>query len=252
VNDVLVYLTLTANPNDVGLNPWAIMNFAKNMTAHAVVVIVLLLTSGYVGKLLDTFNVLSRIPLNWRRFGLVMAVLVMADSAWVGYCARHDHGPYNPSQWGFIAYANPARIGAIDSFWARLFHEQPDLLTAGRMLHGKAEPELEPAAKTVPASTPASEWKAYNVVIIMVESLSARLAAQTEMPTWRKLASRSLQLQSHYSTGNCSQYGILGLLFGSPPVFYNGALGQANSPFLDLFAARGYHSKRITCPLTDY
>jgi len=34
VDDILVYLTLTANPNDVGLDPWTIVNFAKNLAAH--------------------------------------------------------------------------------------------------------------------------------------------------------------------------------------------------------------------------
>ena len=158
------------------------MNFAKNIATHVVVVMILWLASGYVAKLLYTFNVLSRIKLNWRQFGLITAVLVMADSAWVGYCARHDHGRYHPSQWGFIAYANPARIGLIDRFWASLFHEQPDLLAASHLLDERTEPKLDNLAQIVPVRTPSSAGKDYNVIIIMVESLSARLVAQTEMP----------------------------------------------------------------------
>jgi hypothetical protein len=252
VSDVLVYLTVTANPNDVGLNQWAIMNFAKNLATHVVAVGVFFLVSGWLGKLLCSFHMPARSKLNGKQVGLILAVLLLADSVWVGYCARHDHGHYNPSQWGFIAYANPARIAPLDRFWASLFHEEPDLLTASKLLDEKTEPQLDNEAKRVAVRTAPAAWKDYNIVIIMVESFNARAAAQTEMPYWRKLASRSLQLERHYSTGNCSQYGILGLWFGWPPIFYNGALGQAKSAFLDLFAARGYHTEPITCPLANY
>src|SRR5581483_4591696 len=40
--------------------------------------------------------------------------------------------------------------------------------------------------------------------------------------------------------------------YGAPPYFYDGALGQDRSPFLDRFTAAGYHSQRISCPLNAF
>src|SRR5581483_9841453 len=113
-------------------------------------------------------------------------------------------------------------------FWRSIFFEQPDLEKANAQAKRGEQSVVRAGFDASPS--PLRPPHDYNVVIIAIESFNARVAAQTDMPFWKELAGRSYQLSRHYSTGNCTQYGVLGLLYGTPPVFYDGALGRGASP----------------------
>jgi Sulfatase len=241
---------LAGSPDDMGMDGSEIMRFVMLLVRHAVAIGVLWLVSIPVAHYLFKLRLLARAGVGWRKLGLVLGLLVLVDSVWIGYCSRHDRGQYNPSQWGFAAYANPARIDILDRLWRDVFCEQPDLEAANQALSAAVQGS-DRATRAHRGDKPASP-RPDTVVVVAVESMNARLVKQTPMPFWKGLASRSLQMERHYSTGNCTQYGVLGLLYGSPPVFYNGALGQDQSPYLDLFAERGFHTRRITSPMAAF
>jgi len=228
-------------------SPTSLRRHVMRLGAHVVAIGLLGLASLLLARLLARFDLLSRSRLGRRKVGAILGLLVLSDSAWVGYCTRHDTGLYNPSQWRFVAYANPARATILDSWCSAAFSAQPDLLRANQVL---AEAPLRPSPTPAqsPPSAAAPSRPPYNVVLIAVESLNARLVGETELPFWKELSRRSLQLERHYSTGNCTQYGLLGLLYGAPPFFYDGALGESQSPCLDHLSAQGYRSRRISCP----
>jgi membrane-anchored protein YejM (alkaline phosphatase superfamily) len=94
----------------------------------------------------------------------------------------------------------------------------------------------------------------YDVVLIAVESLNYHLVDITKMPNWENLAQHSIVLSNHYSTGNSTHLGVLGLLYGAPVTFYKGqeSFGVPQSAFLELFKKHGYHSKRISGELTAH
>src|SRR5581483_7047260 len=92
---------------------------------HAVALGVLALVALLLGRLLLRFP--ARLTPRRTHMGIALVLLVAADAAWAGYATRHDTGQYSPSQWGFAAYANPARVPLLDGFWRSIFFEQPDL-----------------------------------------------------------------------------------------------------------------------------
>src|SRR5262249_38479649 len=94
----------------------------------------------------------------------------------------------------------------------------------------------------------------YNVVVIGVESFNYRLVHATDMPFFRQFSQRCLRLDNHYSTGNCTHYGLLGFFYGSPVSFYDGHVTgeRPRSPYLDLFRAHGYRSRVISMALLDH
>jgi glucan phosphoethanolaminetransferase (alkaline phosphatase superfamily) len=247
VDDAVVFLT--GSPDDFGMDNSEILRFVKVIARHAAVIGILLAVAALLGKLFFKYNVLRRTTLTWKSAGILLAGLAIADGAFVGYCARHNTGQYAPSQWGFAAYANPARLPLLDGLWKGIFRQHPDLRRANDVLLAEAAPA---GAETLAQRSEAPSSKPLNVVVVAVESFNARLAAQTDMPFWKELGGRSLQPTRHYSTGNCTHYGLLGLLYGTPPFFYDGALGQDRSPFLDLLARRGYQTRRISTPLTNF
>jgi uncharacterized protein len=243
------WIFLTGNPDDFGLEPEELLRHFKRLVGHAAFMGMLGVLSLLLAKLLVRWDVLARLRLTRQKAGLVLGLLVLADSAWVGYCTRHDTGLYNPSQWRFVAYANPVRATWLDRCWSAGFAAQPDLQLANQVLaeaspRAGAAPEARPAAR---ASRPPC-----NVMVLAVESFNARIVAETDLPFWKELSQRSVQLERHYSTGNCTQYGLLGLLYGTPPYFYDGALGQGASPCLDSFNKQGYRSRRISSPLSAF
>jgi membrane-anchored protein YejM (alkaline phosphatase superfamily) len=92
------------------------------------------------------------------------------------------------------------------------------------------------------------------VVFIAVESLNADVVRATRLPVLANFSRRCLRLTNHYSTGNCTHYGLLGLLCGTPPAFYEGHLARPRSfsPYLERFTARGYKTRVIAIPLLHF
>ena len=120
---------------------------------------------------------------------------------------------------------------------------------------GTASPQLNRSARAQ-----------YNVVVVTIEGLNARLSDSTTMPFWSQLAARSTSLRNHYSTGNVTEYGVLGLLYGAPPDFYRGtgslpwrhqlpsakAAPQPGSPYISDFARHGYHTRLISWEISSW
>ena len=87
---------------------------------------------------------------------------------------------------------------------------------------------------------------AEDVIIIQVESLNPFVLAQTELPALQKFAAKSLRLHRHFSTGNCTHYGVLGLLHAPPVTFFRGGLDEPKPcSYLTLFKDNGYRTRTL-------
>ena len=242
---------LMGSPDDFGLERAELLGHLRRLLRHGMFLVILAFLSLPLTALLLRWQVLARLRISRRAFGAILIVLVLVDSVWVGYCTRNESGLYNPSQWGFVAYANPARTGLLDRLWRRLFADQPDLRLANEMLAATADPPL--VATGSPSVDPARHGqRPLNVMMVVVESFNARVAAETDLPCLKKLRERSVRLERHYSTGNCTQLGLLGILYGAPPTFYDGGQAQARSPFVDRFVKLGYRCQRFSNALTAF
>src|SRR5262249_31004708 len=68
-----------------------------------------------------------------------------------------------------------------------------------------------------------------------------------ELPFVDRFAKNCLRLKRHFSTGNATHYGLLGLLHGTPITFYRGKTSEKKPcPYVDLFTAHGYPSRVIS------
>ena len=203
----------------------------------------------------------------FRRVIAVVAALFFLDLMIGGYEVSRGN-----DQWQAVADANPLRLNSADRLSARLFsygsEHDADLEAANRAFVQATQDAMRPHPETAAVFRDASSSRhaRYDVVIVTIEGLNERLIDSTTMPFWVQLAARSTSLQSHYSTGNVTEYGVLGVLFGAPPDFYRGTLTvpwrrqlpldkqtpQHGSPYIDEFNLHDYHTRLISWELSSW
>ena len=197
----------------------------------------------------------------------IVTVLFFSDILIAGYEVSRGS-----DQWQAVADANPLRLNSADRLSARLFsygtQHNADLEAANRAFIQATLNAMQarPESTTVFHNASAVAHPQYNVVVVTMEGLNARLIDSTTMPFFTQLSSRSLLLESHYSTGNVTEYGVLGVLYGAPPDFYRGTLTvpwrrqlafdkqapERGSPYIDVFNQHGYHTRLISWELSSW
>jgi len=203
----------------------------------------------------------------FRRALVVVLVLVVGDALLTGYQVSRGG-----DQWQAVADANPFRIHSLDHLSLRLFtygsDHDTDLEAASRAFSEAAGDAMHrsPDTSGIFSNAATLPREKYDVVVVTIEGLNARLSDSTTMPFWTQLAARSTSLRNHYSTGNVTEYGVLGLLYGAPPNFYRGTGAlpwrhelpsakqppQPGSPYISEFARRGYHTRLISWELSSW
>ena len=203
----------------------------------------------------------------FRRVIAVVAALFFVDILLAGFQISRGH-----DQWQAVADANPLRINSADRLAARLFsygsEHDADLQAANRAFEQATQDALRPRPETTAVFHHAlsARKQQFNVVIVTIEGLNERLIDSTTMPFWTQLSARSISMHSHYSTGNVTEYGVLGVLYGAPPDFYRGSLTvpwrrqlpldkqppQRGSPYINAFNQHGYHTRLISWELSSW
>ncbi len=202
----------------------------------------------------------------FRKAIAVVTILFVLDVALTGYEVSRGH-----DQWQAVSDANPLRINTLDHLSASLFsygsEHDADLEAANRAFLQATRDAMRPHPETAAFHDVSAQRRPrYNVVIVTIEGLNERLIDSTTMPFWTQLSLRSTALHSHYSTGNVTEYGVLGVLFGAPPDFYRGTLTvpwrrqlpldkqapQHGSPYIDEFNQQGYHTRLISWELSSW
>ncbi|HEX8524711.1 MAG TPA: sulfatase-like hydrolase/transferase [Tepidisphaeraceae bacterium] len=236
---------LVTNPRAIGMEASDTKRMAVIVLVHIVVCVSAWGLSKSVGQFLA-----RRRPFTSRARGKLIAgiacviALFLIDGAVVGHMRSRDLGDIYSSQWEELARANPLRAGWADSHWQSQSVRQADLAEATAAL--KQAPPLDAqAASFAPQDKPKPSVKQPNIVVIVVESLSKRLMELAESPNYSRLRDSSIELTNHFTTGNCTHYGILGLLYGQPVTFF-GSTAQRSSPFVRLFHQQGYKTRKLT------
>jgi membrane-anchored protein YejM (alkaline phosphatase superfamily) len=91
-----------------------------------------------------------------------------------------------------------------------------------------------------------------DILILVVEGFNPNFVDAETMPFFNSLKKTAISGRNHYSAGNITAYGILGLTFGEPLNFYLSAKGTAKSAFVDLMSRNGYTSRIISSDLSGY
>ncbi len=150
-----------------------------------------------------------------------------------------------------IADANPLRWHSLDRGWDRVVlaysEESQELAAANTALRDLDTLSIstQGAVLAIPKrNIPATPD---SILILQAETLSAEMFNETDLPFLNEFSKKCLRLKRHFSAGNATHYGILGLLHGSPVTFFTGPRETHRpNPYLDQFKDHGYKTRLIT------
>ncbi len=150
-----------------------------------------------------------------------------------------------------IADTNPLRFHSLDRAWDRVVlawsQEAQELAAANTALRGLDTLEICSKDRTLAVAKRQVPAQPDNVLILQAETLSAEIFNETELPYLKEFSKKCLRLQRHFSVGNATHYGIMGLLHGSPVTFFMGPRERHRpNPYLDHFKEQGFKTRLIT------
>ncbi len=150
-----------------------------------------------------------------------------------------------------IADTNPLRLHSLDRAWHRVVFayspEAQELAAANKALRDLDSLAISSKGFTLAVAKRNVPAQPDDILILQAETLNAEMFSQTDLPYLNEFAKKCLRLKRHFSVGNATHYGIVGLLRGSPVTFFTGPrkFYQAN-PYLEHFKDQGYKTRLIT------
>jgi hypothetical protein len=150
-----------------------------------------------------------------------------------------------------IADSNPLRMQSLDRAWDRVIlaysQESQELAAANTGLRELDSLSISTKGVTLAVPKRKIPAKPDNILILQAETLSAEIFNETDLPYLNEFSKRCLRLKRHFSVGNATHYGIMGLLHGSPVTFFTGPRETHRpNPYLDHFKDEGYKTRLIT------
>ena len=172
-----------------------------------------------------------------------VGVLVLGSVA-IGLCLFGIRGRmgYNPIKVSAAYYCHDAFLNqlGINPAFNLLTSTLDDRRPENRRLDLMPVPEARalcqqamhrPLAYTlVPGGSHASEFKGRNVVLILMESMSANLMGHGHTPFLDSLARKSLFFPRCYSAGNHTNHGIFSTLYSFPALMFRNLMKGSNIP----------------------
>lgn len=87
-----------------------------------------------------------------------------------------------------------------------------------------------------------------NVVILCIEGARFDVLRPDVMPNLHRFAEDAIVFERHYSAGNCSRFGIFGLLYGVDGTYWHRFLAERRGPVLvSELRRRGYEFAILSC-----
>lgn len=176
-------------------------------------------------------------------FIIILTSLVFIEGAVTAKIKSSEH-----EQLTIITDRHPLRIGWFEKILSPVSTNHSDLMEANKTLRSLSmniKPQLY-SSNSKSIFTDSGNIR--NIVVLALEGVNANLTNKETMPFLTKLAESSLSFKNHYTSGNATQYGILGIIFGHPPTFFHGALTdiertQNISVYIDRLNQFGYSSR---------
>ncbi len=149
-----------------------------------------------------------------------------------------------------IADTNPLRMQSLDRAWDRIiFHYSPEAQEIAAANEAMRDLDsLALSTKGRPLALPKRKLPAQpdNILILQAETLSAEIFNETDLPYLNEFSKKCLRLKKHFSVGNATHYGIMGLLHGSPVTFFTGHRKYyRHNPYFTHFHENDYKSRII-------
>ncbi len=156
-----------------------------------------------------------------------------------------------------IADSNPLRLHSLDRAWNRVVFaystEAQELAAANEALRDLDSFSISTKGPALAVPKRKVPEKPDNVLILQAESLSAEIFNQTDLPYLNEFSKKCLRLKRHFSAGNATHFGVLGLLHGSPMTFFTGPrVPHRPNPYLNHFKEQGYKTRLITSSIMSH
>lgn len=240
VAEVQIFLTESWGRH-VGIRPADVTRFVRLMTVHLIAFAAIAIAARWW----------CRAPREVRgprasRVAACAAILLCVDLGLVGSAMSRD-----AKQWRTVATMHPLRVALVDESVARW-------LGRGEFIDGlnarlaASEAVVDPGIGNpliANGAPPRQAGARHHVIVIALEGLNARYTS--DIRSLDALRPTAIEGTRHYSTGNATHYGLLGLTHGRSMLFY----GRANKPassWIDRFNAAGYRTKRFGADVTVF
>ncbi len=152
-----------------------------------------------------------------------------------------------------IADTNPLRFQSLDRTWDRVIlaysPEAQELAAANTALRELDSLEVSSKGPILAVPNRRPPTRPDNILILQAESLNAEVFNQTlsDMPYLSKFSQKCLRLKRHFSAGNATHYGIMGLMHGSPVTFFTGPREYyRHNPYLTHLHEKDYKTRVIS------
>lgn len=209
-----------------------VVRFASLCAAHAVAMTLMYMASRWAPSwFLRPLRRSVAVP------GLAALGVLLVVSAFLMGSARANGN----RQISELAIAHPFRLGFFDTLYMR-FSDHGRFINAINDTYRGMQPLPHVRNMALASAARPLGSADHDVVVIVMEGVSKNhVDVLTSLDRTRR---ESIEAESHYSTGDATHYGILGLVFGEPVLFY-GKDPRRESAALDLFNAAGYETRRF-------
>ena len=173
-----------------------------------------------------------------------VALLAVIDLAWANYGVASG----NRQVLG-LSDAHPLRLNLTDGIAAQ-FGATTGLVGAINKAYASATPNRDapknnPLMQFLPHGSAAGD----NVMVLAIEGFNA--AYFDQLTALHEIRKTAIIGNDHFSTGDTTHLGLLGLTHGAPPFFY-GVAPRAQSKYVSLFNDNGYRTRRFGFEITQY
>ena len=215
----------------IGLSSAGLYRFAGLAAAHAVVIALIYVVST-----------------RWSRHGAQPArgLRAVAVFALLGFLAvpvlLGRASVLGDQQMEAIADAHPLRIAALGQIYRAMSGYSGQLRELNALYASLPAALPVPAGNALGTALPPLADTDRDVIVLVLEGLNAHYFS--DLSALRVLDAHAVHGQRHYSTGDCTHYGLLGLSHGEPMLFYGGARRPQSHPVQTLDDA-GFVSRRF-------
>lgn len=247
-----------------GISSKRIFSFIVRFSISALIIFLLYLVvknTEFVIKFETFLSKKSNIKV--KNIGILIILLVILDIGLVGYAKANNY-----RQWITVSERNPFRLTGIVDNLTKILFQNKEYASLNRIYQIERNKHIDKSnlSNTInELSYTEKRYTPHNVLVIVVEGFNPHHVDQHSMPFLSSLKEHSITSNNHYSTGNCTEYGVIGITHGRPPYFFKGNFtlpwkkipgwkkdNVQQSDYIKLLNNAGYRTRVISWNLTDW
>ena len=148
-----------------------------------------------------------------------------------------------------IAAAHPLRIALLGQIYRAMSGYSGQLRELNALYASLPAARPVPRGNALGAALPPLADTDRDVIVLVLEGLNEHYFS--DLSALRVLDAHAVQGARHYSTGDCTHYGLLGLSHGEPMLFYGGARRPQSQP-IQILDDAGFVTRRFGMDVSTF